>query len=49
MSWIRAFVGIWMESRDGVEGATRGSGVVARARRGGRRRYRRQVLRSSAV
>jgi hypothetical protein len=22
MSWIKAFVGIWMESRNGVEGAT---------------------------
>ena len=40
MSWVKAFVDIWMESRNGVEGATIGT------RRQARRSYRRQVLRT---
>ena len=40
MSWLKAFVDIWMESRNGVEGATRGF-----SRKVSRRQSRRMVLR----
>jgi hypothetical protein len=40
MQWIKAFVGIWKESRDGVEGATKGTHRARQARH----RARRQAL-----